>query len=81
MPDIEPVIVTNLDIVRLEIGDRDMDNPLFTDDEIGYYIGKHGDNVLLAAADCLDALANRFASNIDFSTDTFAVSRNSHDVR
>ena len=75
MPDVEPVIVTNLDIVRLEIGDRDITNPLFADDEIGYYLSKHGGNILLAAADCLDSLANRFASGIDFSTDTLSVKK------
>lgn len=69
-------IDTALDQVRLEIGDRDMSNPLFTDDEIQYYIDAHGGtNVLLSAADCCDALATRFASNIDFNTDTLAVKK------
>jgi hypothetical protein len=66
---------TALEQVRLEIGDLDPTNPLFTDDQIQYYIDNNGTNVLMAAADCCDALATRYASNIDFTTDTLAVKK------
>lgn len=68
-------IATSIDKVRLEIGDRNMDAPLFTDDEIQYYLDQRSDNILLAAADCCDSLATRFASDIDFTTDTLSVKK------
>lgn len=64
-----------LDEVRLNIGDRDMDSPLFTDDEITYYLNNRNGNVLLASADACDALATRFAAGIDFTTDTLAIKK------
>ena len=66
---------TALEQVRLEIGDLDPDNPLFTDDQIQYYVDKDGGNVLMAAADCCDALSTRWAAGIDFNTDTLAIKK------
>lgn len=68
-------ISSALDKVRLEIGDRNMDRPLFADDEIEYYLDKRNGDVLLAAADCCDSLATRFAADIDFDTDTLAIKK------
>jgi hypothetical protein len=68
-------ISTALDEVRLEIGDRDMDSPLFTDDEITYFLDRRSGNVLEASADACDSLAVRFASGIDFTTDTLAIKK------
>lgn len=62
-------VSTPLDAVRLEIGDRDVSNPLFTDDEIEYFLGNRNDDVHLAAADACESLARRFAREYDFSTD------------
>jgi len=62
-------ITTNLDKVRLEIGDRDFAAPLFYDEELNYFLTDTGDDVLLAAARACDALARRFARDFDFKTD------------
>jgi len=62
-------ISTALDKVRLVIGDTDSASYELSDDEINYFIGERGSNVLLAAADCCDALAAKFARAYDFSTD------------
>jgi hypothetical protein len=67
-------ISSELDQVRLEIGDTDMTAPLFTDDEIQYFLSQT-DNILLASANACDALATRFAAGIDFTTDTLAVKK------
>lgn len=67
--------LSTLDQIRLEIGDRDIDSPLFSDDELDYFISQVNDNVLLAAAKACDALAVRFAAGIDFNTDTMAVKK------
>lgn len=58
--------LTTLDQVRLQIGDTDNTAFLFTDVEIGSFLERHSDNVLLAAADACDALAARFARDFDF---------------
>lgn len=55
--------------VRLEIGDTDSTQDLFTDEELQIYIDVRGTSYLLAAADACDALAVRFARSYDFETD------------
>ncbi len=62
-------ITTNLDKVRLEIGDTDVTNFLFSDDEINYFLEVAGDNVLLAALRACEAAARQFARAYDFKTD------------
>lgn len=62
-------ISTTLDKVRLVIGDTDSASYELSDDEINYFLGDRGDNVLLAAADCCDALAAKYARAYDFTTD------------
>lgn len=65
------------DLVRLEIGDTDTDNALFTDDEIAVYVTNRQQvttagtvtNITLAAADLCDVLSTRFARGFKFATD------------
>ena len=54
------------DQVRLQIGDTDTGNALFTDAEVDQFLERHTDQVLPAAADACDALAARFARDFDF---------------
>ncbi len=54
------------DQVRLQIGDTDTGNALFTDAEVDQFLERHDDQVLPAAADACDALAARFARDFDF---------------
>lgn len=70
--------------IRLEIGDTDEDNQLFSDAEIQVYIDNRtsvdstgGTTILTlaAAADLCDVLATRFAREYDFSTDGQSFSR------
>ena len=58
--------LSTLDQVRLQIGDTDTDNALFTNAEIDQFLERHDDQVLPAAADACDALAARFARDFDF---------------
>ena len=58
--------MTSLDRVRLEIGDTDTANPLFTDTEINTILAERASDVFLTAADLCDILATRFAADFDF---------------
>jgi hypothetical protein len=60
-------ITTDLGKFRLELGDTDENAPLLNDDEANYFLAKHPTNLLLAVADACDALAARFARQVDFS--------------
>jgi hypothetical protein len=60
--------LTPIDQVRLEIGDENLDSPLFGDAQIQYKLDGRGGNVLLAAADLCDVLATRYAGEYDFSS-------------
>ena len=53
------------DLVRLRIGDTSGPAWLFKDEEVAAALARNGDSVLLAAADLLDALAARFAREVD----------------
>jgi hypothetical protein len=68
---------TDLEKVRLEIGDTDSSSALFTDEEITVKLDARAGNVLLTAADLLDILANRFAQEYDFATDGQSFKRGS----
>lgn len=57
-------ITTDLDKIRLELGDTDPARQLLTDDELNYFLSEH-DTVLLAAAAACDSLATRFARDYD----------------
>lgn len=61
----DPSLTTDLGKFRLELGDQHA--ALFTDAEADYYIARHPTNLLLAVADACDALAARFANQVDFS--------------
>jgi hypothetical protein len=45
------------DAVRHMIGDKDNEDLLLTDEEIDFHLAEHGDNKLLAAAECAEAIA------------------------
>jgi hypothetical protein len=67
-------VTTDLDKFRLELGDNPTPGDpegtyvyLLNDDEANYFIAKHPTNLLLAVADACDALASRFARQVDFS--------------
>lgn len=62
-------VTTDVGLVRLQIQDTDLTNPLFSDAEITIYLNQRGGNVLQAAADLCDVLAARFAQEFDFETD------------
>ncbi len=69
-------ITTDLDKFRLELGDHPtIDLPegeyvyLFDDDEAEYFIAQHPSSVLLAVAAACDALAARFAQDVDVTED------------
>lgn len=63
------------DEFRLLIGDTDSTSPLFNDTEADYLLNRRNGNVLAAAADACDALAVRFARDVDFTVDGTSVSR------
>jgi hypothetical protein len=56
-------ITTDRDQVRLLTGDTDAERPLLWDDEIDYFLAKAENvgNIVLAAADCADAIGAKFA--------------------
>jgi len=47
--------MTNIEIIRLKIGDTDATDYAFTDTEITYFLTSNSDNLNLAAADALEA--------------------------
>lgn len=67
--------------VRLLIADLDTANPVLTDDQVGGYLTVEGDNVKLAAASALEAIASSEAlvskviKSRDLSTDGPAVAK------
>lgn len=60
---------TDLEKVRLEIGDTDSTDALFTDAEINVKLSLRANNIEATAADLCDILAVRFARQFDFETD------------
>lgn len=61
--------MSDRDDVRLELGDTDAADVLFSDSEIQYFLDAASGDVLLATARACDSLARRFARDFDFSTD------------
>lgn len=53
---------------RLELGDTDPDDELYTDEQAQYFLDGQPGSILLAVADACDALARRFAREFDFAT-------------
>lgn len=58
-------ITDNVGKVRLLIGDTDIANAAFTDEELTYFLSLHSDNISLAAAEALEAWAAKYATNAD----------------
>lgn len=68
-------ITTDLDRVRLMIGDTEDTDPLLSDDEVGVFIDYRTDdddlvNLYAAAADACSAIAAKFARKFNFAEDT-----------
>lgn len=55
-----------LDRLRLQIGDTNAGDQLFTDEQLESLLEEQDANVLLAAADACDILATRYATQVDF---------------
>jgi len=55
MPKDKEITMTDIEKVRLKIGDTDSDNYVFTDAEITYFLTSNSNNLNLAAADALEA--------------------------
>ena len=53
--------MTNIEIVRLKIGDTDATSYVFTDAEITYFLTSNSGNLDLAAADALEAWMAKYA--------------------
>lgn len=58
---------TEASVVRLLIGDTDSEDPLLTDEEVGYFVEKHKQPYSAASA-CALAIAARFAKEMATST-------------
>lgn len=52
---------TDVGRIRLLTSDKDEDNPIFMDEELEAFLSINGNDMLLAAADALDALASNEA--------------------
>jgi len=57
--------MTDVEKVRLTIGDTDPANYVFTDEEITYFLTENSNSIALAAADALEAWAAKYAANTD----------------
>lgn len=68
-------ITATLDKVRLLIGDTDSTAPELSDEEVNFFITERASNIYLAAADCCDALAAKYARAYDFETDNQSFKR------
>lgn len=66
---------TNLEKVRLEIGDTDSTDPQFTDAEINYFLDAAGNVVVDAAIKACEALVAKYSREYDFETDQQKFSR------
>lgn len=70
-------MASELDQVRLMVGDTDMSDPLLSDEEVGVFLtdrsitvdGTTTANVIAAAADAAQAIAAKFARDYTFSED------------
>lgn len=59
--------------IRFLCGDTNTNNQMLADEEINYLSGLQS-NVFLAAADCCDALASKYAFTVDTSNGALSVS-------
>ena len=56
---------SELQQVRLTIGDKDSNKPLLTDEEIEFRLDQHGDIVLPTAVDCVGDILAKLARDVD----------------
>lgn len=56
-------ITTNVGKVRLTIHDNDISNPVFTDEELTYFLTQNSSNINLASATALEAWAAAYGPN------------------
>jgi hypothetical protein len=68
-------ITTSLDKLRLELGDTDVDNVLFEDDELNYFLSAENGDVMSACLRACEAAARHLARAFDFETDGQAFKR------
>ncbi len=54
--------------VRLNINDKDILHPVFTDEEIQYFLTENGNSVNLASATALESWAASYAANASSET-------------
>lgn len=64
--DLTKLATTPLYQVRFAIGDTEADIPLLQDEEILQVLGSRSNNIDLAAIDCCEAIAFKFAKKPDF---------------
>ena len=70
-----PIESSEIDLVRLKIGDTDTEDALLVDEEIEVFIEAWPGNIELAAADAADAIAAKFSRGFNFATDGQAFNR------
>lgn len=51
-------LLTAVGQVRLRISDKDLTAPVFQDEEINYFLGQNNGDLIYAAADLLEVIAN-----------------------
>jgi len=59
------VASSDIDAVRLLVGDPAGDNQALADADIAFFLQENGDNCYTAAADAADALAARYTARVD----------------
>jgi hypothetical protein len=64
----DAAITTDLQKVRIELGDTDATDQLLQDEEINYFLGDTS-TVLMAAARAADAIARKFARDFNWEAD------------
>ena len=59
------VLTTDVGKIRLMIGDITLTDPIFTDEEITYFLTVNGSSLNLTAAACCRAWAMKYGANAD----------------
>ena len=64
----------NLDLdrdkIRLLVGDTDDDHQMLADNEIAFFLAQNGDDLYMTAAMCCEAIASKFARDVDYRFST-----------
>ena len=58
-------IATTVGQVRLKTGDKTITDPVFTDEEITYFLTENGNSINLASAAALESWAASYGANAD----------------